>query len=154
MEKTVCGYCRAIDGARVVFFEDGEADCDYPRCARGGLRYCGAACRIGRADGGENMKTEEAFCAQLAENLKKAAAQGAREQKRLLSACAEQTAPEQLHRQFSRRQCSDAFDDLADRGLLALSPEALVTTGRFGPLFSDEEANFCLENLLAAGFYG
>lgn len=99
------------------------------------------------------MKPEELFCTQLAENLCFAATKGAKEQTRLLAACKENTALAQLHRQFSRRQCSDAFDDLEKRKLLQYSPEALAVTGRFGALFSDEEVNFCLELLLSEGFY-
>ena len=40
------------------------------------------------------------------------------------------------------------------QNLTELSPEALVVSKEFGPLFSDEEADFCLQALLQAGFYG
>lgn len=33
MEQIINGYCRAIDSARMVLFEDGEADCSYAGCA-------------------------------------------------------------------------------------------------------------------------
>lgn len=33
MEQILNGYCRAIDGARMVLIEDGEADCSYDGCA-------------------------------------------------------------------------------------------------------------------------
>ena len=52
------------------------------------------------------------------------------------------------------RRLSDNFDALADAGRLDLSAEALVVSREFGPLFSDEEADFCLQALLQAGFYG
>ena len=32
MEELIQGYCRAIDAARTVFLENGEADCAYPNC--------------------------------------------------------------------------------------------------------------------------
>jgi hypothetical protein len=38
-------------------------------------------------------------------------------------------------------------------GHLELSPEALVVQGKFGPLFTDEEADFCLAVLCEAGYY-
>ena len=63
-------------------------------------------------------------------------------------------AAEALSGLFSRGRLSDCFDALADAGHLELSPEALVVSKEFGPLFSDEEADFCLQALLQAGFYG
>ena len=58
-------------------------------------------------------------------------------------------------RDFVRRHApSDAFASLEQAGHLELSPEALVVSKEFGPLFSDEEADFCLQALLQAGFYG
>ena len=32
MEEWIQGYCRAINAARTVFLEDGEADCTFPNC--------------------------------------------------------------------------------------------------------------------------
>ena len=43
MEELIQGYCRAIDAARTVFLEDGEADCAYPNCV-----HC-ASCEIAKA---------------------------------------------------------------------------------------------------------
>jgi hypothetical protein len=48
---------------------------------------------------------------------------------------------------------SDLFDGLAKIGHLELSPEALAVQGKYGALFTDEEANFCLSVLCEAGFY-
>ena len=31
-EYCVSGYCRQMDGARTVFYEEGEADCAWPEC--------------------------------------------------------------------------------------------------------------------------
>ena len=33
METVLSGYCRTIDGSRMVLIEDGEADCDFDTCA-------------------------------------------------------------------------------------------------------------------------
>ena len=56
------------------------------------------------------------------------------------------------HRMLSGSRASDGFDNLADKGLLKLSLEALVIDKRFTALFSDEEANEALSRLLSAGY--
>lgn len=57
--------------------------------------------------------------------------------------------------QFERKRLSLLFSFLADNGAkgLELTPEALVTDSRHTALFSDEQADFCLEMLLEQGFY-
>lgn len=52
-----------------------------------------------------------------------------------------------------RRRVSDGFAALASIGRLELSLEALVTTGRYGALFTDEEVNACFAALCDAGYY-
>ena len=47
---------------------------------------------------------------------------------------------------------SDGFNELAARGQLKLSLEALVIDKRFTALFTDEEANEALMRLLEAGY--
>ena len=47
---------------------------------------------------------------------------------------------------------SDGFNDLATKGQLKLSLEALVIDKRFTSLFTDEEANEALMRLLEAGY--
>ena len=47
---------------------------------------------------------------------------------------------------------SDGFNDLAAKGQLKLSLEALVIDKRFTALFTDEEANEALMRLLEAGY--
>ena len=47
---------------------------------------------------------------------------------------------------------SDGFNDLAAKGQLKLSLEALVIDKRFTSLFTDEEANEALMRLLEAGY--
>ena len=56
------------------------------------------------------------------------------------------------HRCLSGNRPSDGFDQLADKGLLKLSLEALVVDKRFTALFSDDEANAALTRLLSAGY--
>lgn len=52
---------------------------------------------------------------------------------------------------LSGSRLSDGFQQLADKGRLDLSLEALVVDKRFTTLFSDEEANNALTRLLSAG---
>ena len=47
---------------------------------------------------------------------------------------------------------SDGFNELAAKGTLKLSLEALVVDKRFTALFTDEEANEALMRLLEAGY--
>ena len=47
---------------------------------------------------------------------------------------------------------SDGFNELAAKGALKLSLEALVVDKRFTALFTDEEANEALMRLLDAGY--
>lgn len=54
---------------------------------------------------------------------------------------------------IGKRRLSDGFDVLRRCGHLDLSLEALVVQGKFGALFTDEEANWCLEVLMEAGFF-
>ena len=53
-----------------------------------------------------------------------------------------------------KRRLSDGFDALRRCGHLELSLEALMTKGKYGALFTDEQVNWCLEVLLEAGYYG
>jgi len=52
-----------------------------------------------------------------------------------------------------KHRTSDCFERLAEMNRLDLSMEALVVKGKFGALFTDDEVNFCFENLCAAGYY-
>ena len=47
---------------------------------------------------------------------------------------------------------SDGFNELASKGQLKLSLEALAIDKRFTSLFTDEEANEALSRLLEAGY--
>ena len=53
---------------------------------------------------------------------------------------------------LSGSRLSDGFNELAAKGQLKLSLEALVIDKRFTALFSDEEANEALGRLLEAGY--
>ena len=53
---------------------------------------------------------------------------------------------------LSGSRLSDGFNDLAAKGQLKLSLEALVIDKRFTALFTDEEANEALMRLLDAGY--
>ena len=55
-------------------------------------------------------------------------------------------------RTLSGSRLSDGFNDLAAKGGLKLSLEALAIDKRFTGLFTDEEANEALTRLLEAGY--
>ena len=87
---------------------------------------------------------EEKFLAALAANREKAEKLGVR--------IRPVTDMQQTHRLLSGSRSSDGFGQLADKGKLSLSLEALVIDKRFTALFSDDEANTALERLLGAGY--
>ena len=55
-------------------------------------------------------------------------------------------------RDLSGTRLSDGFNELAAKGQLKLSLEALAIDKRFTGLFTDEEANEALTRLLEAGY--
>lgn len=54
---------------------------------------------------------------------------------------------------LSRGQMTRQFMPLKEKKRLDLTPEALVVKGKFASLFSDEEADICLQALLDAGMF-
>ena len=56
------------------------------------------------------------------------------------------------HRMLSGHRESDGFTQLAAKGRLDLSLEALAVKKQFTALFSDEEANNALQRLMDAGY--
>lgn len=56
------------------------------------------------------------------------------------------------HRCLQGRRTSDGFAQLAQKGRLDLSLEALILKPEWGGLFTDEEANEALTRLLEAGW--
>ena len=90
---------------------------------------------------------EQKFIAAWANAREQAQKQGVR-----MRPVADSDAMKTAHRFLSSSRTSDGFDQLADKGLLKLSLEALVVDKRFTALFSDDEANEALSRLLAAGY--
>ena len=80
----------------------------------------------------------------LAQSREKAAALGVR-----MRPVSDMTA---ARRCLSGHRESDGFYQLADKGHLELSLEALAVKKQFTALFSDEEANNALTRLLDAGY--
>ena len=90
---------------------------------------------------------EEKFIAAWAENREKAAKLGVR-----MRPVAAEEAMKQAHQILSGHRESDGFSQLAAKGKLELSIEALAVKKQFTSLFSDDEANNALQRLLAAGY--
>jgi hypothetical protein len=88
----------------------------------------------------------------LLDSCAKAAQLGVRSP-RLEKQIAQRGGVDALRENLRRSRVSDLFDGLSGLGHLELSPEALVVQGKFGPLFTDEEADFCLAVLCEAGYY-
>ena len=87
---------------------------------------------------------EEKFLAALATNREKAAALGVRIR----------PVPDlqQAHRLLAGSRLSDGFGELAAKGRLDLTLEALAVDKRYTVLFTDDEANNALTRLLEAGY--
>jgi hypothetical protein len=64
----------------------------------------------------------------------------------------DENALKNAKRILSGTRLSDGFNELAAKGQLKLSLEALVIDKRFTGLFTDEEANEALTRLLEAGY--
>ncbi len=64
----------------------------------------------------------------------------------------DENALKNAKRILSGTRLSDGFNELAEKGQLKLSLEALVIDKRFTGLFTDEEANEALTRLLEAGY--
>ena len=64
----------------------------------------------------------------------------------------DENALKNAKRILSGTRLSDGFNELAAKGQLKLSLEALVIDKRFTALFTDEEANEALSRLLEAGY--
>ena len=86
---------------------------------------------------------EEKFIAAFANNRAAAALMGIRMRSLDLKGA---------KRALSGTRLSDGFNDLAAKGQLKLSLEALAIDKRFTGHFTDEEANEALNRLLEAGY--
>ncbi len=89
---------------------------------------------------------EEKFTAAWAANRNQAAIHGVRMRP------VEGDGVKNAKRLLAGSRLSDGFNELAAKGLLKLSVEALVVDKRFTGLFTDEEANEALSRLLEAGY--
>lgn len=104
--------------------------------------------------GGANMKTmEQQFSERVLAQMQTAEREKYCRTGRLLAQIEKFGALGYTKAQFRRGRVCDGFDELAEAGQLALSIEALAVSKQFGELFTDEEADFCLQALLEAGYY-
>ncbi|MBR3979276.1 MAG: hypothetical protein IKJ94_06610 [Oscillospiraceae bacterium] len=87
---------------------------------------------------------EEKFLAEIATSREKAQQLGVR-----IRPVADMAA---AHRVLSGHRESDGFFQLADKGRLDLSLEALAVKKAYTALFTDEEANTALTRLLGTGY--
>lgn len=90
---------------------------------------------------------EEKFAKAWENGREKAAALGVR-----IRPVTPQEAVKQAHRCLAGHKTSDGFFQLAEKGRLDLSLEALAVDKRFTALFTDEEANTALMRLMDAGY--
>ena len=100
-------------------------------------------------------KTEAAakqFTEQLVSRTQKAVALGA-PGKRLLQQLERESGPSIMQGLIRRQRVSDTFSFLEKAGHLELSPEAMVTESAYGALFTDEEVNWCFEQLCDCGYF-
>lgn len=96
---------------------------------------------------------EREFAQELQRRLETAARECGVEQKRLSAEAARYGGVSCARELLRRRRLSDGFDALARLGRLDLSLEALVTAGKYGALFTDEEVNHCFGVLCEAGCF-
>ena len=99
------------------------------------------------------MKTAQLFQAQALKNAQTAMLVHGCPTKRLLQTLQDRGGVETARELAKRRRLSDGFDALRRCGHLELSLEALMTKGKYGSLFTDEEVNWCLEVLVEAGYF-
>ena len=99
------------------------------------------------------MTLEQAFQRQALTNAQAAMTLHGAPTKRLVQTLELRGGVETARELIGKRRLSDGFDVLRRCGHLDLSLEALVVQGKFGALFTDEEANWCLEVLMEAGVF-
>ena len=98
------------------------------------------------------MTLAQAFQKEAAANAQTAMLAHGAATKRLLQSL-EEHGIDAVRDQVKRHRLSDGFDQLRRCGHLELTPEALMTKGKYASLFTDEEVNWCLDVLLEAGYY-
>jgi len=99
------------------------------------------------------MKLEDKFTAQAKANAQTALLAHGAATKRLLQDLETYGGVRTAQDLCRKHRVSDGFDQLAQCRKLELSLEALVIKGQYGALFTDEEANWCLDVLMEAGFF-
>ena len=98
-------------------------------------------------------KTEADFSAALTENMKKAGAVLSADFSRELAQIEKNGALRWVQTLLKRGIETPGFDQLAERGQLSLSVEAVVVRAAFGALFTDDEINLCFDRLCEQGYY-
>ena len=99
------------------------------------------------------MTLAQAFQQEAATNAQTAMLVHGAPTKRLLHNLETRGGVETAKELAAKHRLSDGFDHLARCKHLELTPEALMTKGKYGPLFTDDEVNHCLDVLMEAGFY-
>lgn len=99
------------------------------------------------------MKLDKEFQLQAMANAQTAMLAHSCPTKRLLQTLEAQGGVETMRELCKRGRASDGFDALCAKGLGGLTPEALVIQGKFSALFTDDEANHCLDLLMQAGYF-
>ena len=98
-------------------------------------------------------KLETDFTAELLKKLEQAEAVTGIPELRLQEAARKRGGAAAVKELLRRGQTTRQFSELKERGRLDLSAEYLVTRGKYGALFSDEEVDACLAALLEAGAF-
>ena len=98
-------------------------------------------------------KLETEFTAALLDNLAQAQTVTGVAETRLQTQAEREGGVKTVRQMLKRGQVSRQFASLQEKQRLDLTPEALVIQGRFGPLFTDDEVNLCLQALLDAGMF-
>ena len=97
---------------------------------------------------------EETFTRELLGQLKKAEEATGISETRLALQAQERGGVAAVKQLLARGQTTRQFEPLQRAGMLKLSMEAVVTRGKFASLFTDDEVNQCLTDLLSGGLYG
>lgn len=98
-------------------------------------------------------KLDMEFTAELLQNLREAEKVTGVAETRLKTQAEALGGAKAVGQLLAKGQQTRQFAALQAKGRLDLTPEALVIKGRFGPLFTDEQVNLCLQTLLEAGMF-
>lgn len=98
-------------------------------------------------------KLETEFTQALLACLEAAEACTGQPETRLREQAKKEGGAKALQRLLDKNQVTRQFAPLEKLGKLEMSPEYLVTRGRYAALFTDDQVNFCLEALLEAGAF-